>query len=142
MFDKVKFIDISTNNGISTKFGTIDDNKHPSVILLRGKGRVKPINRYTNYEDDVIGFRKAFEKEIHYCIQSSKVYSNDCFINVELSSKNVIPNRYSYVRYDIYLKPNKLRTLPQQKRSVIKISKAINESMVSLLKKNFLIKID
>lgn len=139
---KIDFININSNDGISSKYGTIDDSKHPSVILLRGKCRVMPINNKGNYSIEVISFKNAFEKIIEHYTQSSKVFCNDYFACVELSEKNVMPTRYSYVKYDIYLKPIRPRTLLQQKKSIISFSKTINDSMVSLLKKDFLIKND
>lgn len=142
MQDKIKFFNIETNNGITTKYGTIDDCTAPSVILLRGKGRVKAINEQNSYISEVKLFKKNFEKEIEYNIHSSKLFNNECLIYVELSSKNVSTKRFSYVKYDIYLKPLMPKPLLEMEESLINISKPINDSLISLLKGNFLLKND
>lgn len=142
MYNKIKLLPIETNDGIVTKYGSIENNETPSVILLRGKGRVKAIEKQNSYETEVNLFKKNFEKEICYIIEKTKKYENDYLVYIELSSKNISHSRYSFVKYDIFLKPIVPKTMEQMKKSVINISKSINKSLISELKGYFQLKID
>lgn len=142
MHNKVKFIPIDTNDGIVTKYGSIENNEKPTVILLRGKGRVKANTKQSSYEAEVNLFKKNFEKGICYIIEKTKRFESDYLVYVELSSKNISHSRFSFVKYDIFLKPIVPKTMKQLEKSVINISKSINKSLVSELKGHFQIKID
>lgn len=142
MQDKIKFFNIETDNGITTKYGTIEDCLEPSVVLIRGKGRVKAINEQNSYISEVKSFKKNLEKEIEYSIHSSKIFNNEYLAYVELSSKNVSTKRFSYIKYDIYLKPFIPKPLEEMEKDLINISKSINDSLISLLKGNFSLKND
>lgn len=142
MQSKVRFLTVETNDGITTKYGSIEESDIPSVVLLRGKGRVKAIEKKTSYENEVNLFKKNIEKEINYHIKNSKLYSKEYLVEVELSARNITHSKYSFIKYDIFLKPLVPKSMEQMKNNVVNISKKINGSIISELKGHFQLKID
>lgn len=140
MQNKIVFFNIDTNNGISVKYGTIDDSKHTSVILVRCKGRVKAINKQINYDYEVNLFKDKFESEVNKQIHNLDDFYNDYFLTIDLSNKSINSDRYSFIKYDLYLKPTESTKIEDYKDSISEFCNIVNNYLIFALKDNFILK--
>ena len=65
-------------------------------------------------------------------LKSSKC-NNDYLFNIDISSKSVKYGKVSFLRYDVYLKPTKLRTIKENRFRFQQLSTKFDKKLEKLL---------
>ena len=65
-----------------------------------------------------------------------KAFKNDFLFNVDISEKSMRYGKISFLRYDIYLKPTKKRTLKENLHRIKQLSLKLDQKLEKLLNSN------
>lgn len=125
-----------TKENFTTKYGSTLEEQKPSVIYLRTKSRITPSLQMKEYGNEISNVKNAFAKFVEKTVTESKSVMNEYLFNIEISSKSISFGKPSFLRYDIYLKPAKIRTLNENLFRMRQISEKLNKEMKRLLKNN------
>lgn len=142
MNNRIEYQNIGKQNGINVTFGTALEEKLPSVILIRCKGRIKPIIKKTTYEKDINELKDDILNIIQLKIKNSNLFSNEYLANTDISSRSIKYDKYSFIKYDVYVKPYELKDMQSQSHCISELTKSINLSILERLGTNFQIKMD
>lgn len=142
MYNRVEYQNIGRQNGINVDFGTVLEGDAPKVILIRCKGRMKPIIKKTTYEEEINELKNDINGIITSKVRGSKSFMNECLANTEISSRSIKFGKYSFVKYDVYVKPCELNTISSYKTNVSKLTNDINLSISERIEGNFKLKTD
>lgn len=72
--------------------------------MLRGKGKLKPSLRKKTYEEDINFVKNKFNKLVNIQIEGNEEFTKDFLFNIDISSKNIHYDKWSFIKYDIFLK--------------------------------------
>lgn len=102
MIDKINYCDFADDK-IRVKYSIINDEKS-TILLLRGKGKLKPSLRKKTYEEDINFVKNKFNKLVNIQIEGNEEFTKDFLFNIDISSKNIHYDKWSFIKYDIFLK--------------------------------------
>lgn len=127
---------LDKGNNFITKYGTTINTEKPSVIYLRTKSKITPLIKLKEYNNEVNCVKNEFESFVTDAIRKSKCVQNDFLFNVDISEKSIKYGKVSFLRYDVYLKPNKNKTLLGNKFRIEQLSKKFDKKLEELLNQN------
>ena len=142
MNNRIDYQKIGKKYGINVMFGTVLKEETPHVIMIRCKGRIKPNIRKKNYEDDIEKLKYDIINIINSKVRNSNVFFQECLANTDISSRSIKYNKYSFIKYDVYVKPNVLKTISLHKEDISRLTNEINLSISERLGKDFTLKMD
>ena len=122
-----------------TRYGSTIESEKPNVVYLRTKSKITPTKQQKEYDKEVDAVKEKFTKFVHQTIQTSKSVNNDYLFNIDISSKSVKYGKVSFLRYDVYLKPMKRRTIEENKFRIQQLSIKLDNKLERLLNSNNII---
>ena len=122
-----------------TRFGSTLDVKRPSVVYLRTKSKITPLTEKKEYDTEVNIVKDKFTSFVKEAIEKSKSVNNDYLFNIDISSKSVKYGKVSFLRYDLYLKPTKQRTIEENRFRLQQLSIKFDRKLEKLLNSNSII---
>lgn len=122
-----------------TRFGSTLEVEHPSVVYLRTKSKITPLTEKKEYDTEVNIVKDKFTSFVKETIEKSKSVNNDYLFNIDISSKSVKYGKVSFLRYDVYLKPTKVRTIEENRFRLQQLSTKFDRKLEKLLNSNSII---
>lgn len=132
-------ITLEKDSKFITRYGSTIESNNPSVIYLRTKSKITPSKQQKEYGKEVDTIKEKFTEFVHNSINKSKSVHNDYLFNIDISSKSVKYGKVSFLRYDIYLKPIKQRTIEENRFRLQQLSTKFDRKLESLLNSNSII---
>lgn len=126
-------IELNKNNKFVTRYGTTLEDKHPSVIYLRTKSKITPLIKKKEYDNDVYKIKEGFSSFVKDSVNKCKSVNNDYLFNIDISSKSVRFGKVSFLRYDVYLKPIKQKTIEENLYRIQQFSTKLDKKLEKLL---------
>jgi len=142
MNNRVEYQNIGKQNGINVTFGTVLEDENPKVLIIRCKGRIKPLIKKTTYENDINSLKDDIISIIRSRVRNSTEFSDECLANTDISSKSIKYGKYSFIKYDVYVKPYNSRGVSSHNESVSNLTNEINLSISERLGTDFRLKMD
>lgn len=122
-----------------TRFGSTLEVERPSVVYLRTKSKITPLIEKKEYDTEVNIVKDKFTSFVKETIENSKSVNNDYLFNIDISSKSVKYGKVSFLRYDVYLKPTKVRTIEENRFRLQQLSIKFDRKLEKLLNSNSII---
>lgn len=122
-----------------TRFGSTLEVERPSVVYLRTKSKITPLTEKKEYDTEVNVVKDKFTSFVKETIEKSKSVNNDYLFNIDISSKSVKYGKVSFLRYDVYLKPTKVRTIEENRFRLQQLSTKFDRKLEKLLNSNSII---
>lgn len=130
---------LEKNGNFITRYGSTIESEYPSVVYLRTKSKITPLNRQKEYDKEVSTIKKRFTEFVHNSILKSKSVDDNYLFNIDISSKSIKYGKVSFLRYDVYLKPSKQRTIEENKFRLHQLSVKFDKKLECLLNSNSII---
>lgn len=134
MLRKSKQIKLYIMNNLSVKYGTLDKNS-PDVLFIRFKGKIIPTIIKNDYSKEIVELKTEFNSVVknvilNYC----DIFDcNRYLCNMEVSEKGITFKKGSYIKFDIFLKPNEIKDIILYKSIMEKIANEINCEIINTL---------
>lgn len=122
-----------------TRFGSTLEVERPSVVYLRTKSKITPLIEKKEYDTEVNIVKNKFTSFVKEIIEKSKSVNNDYLFNIDISPKSVKYGKVSFLRYDVYLKPTKQRTIEENRFRLQQLSIKFDRKLEKLLNSNSII---
>lgn len=122
-----------------TRFGSTLEVERPSVVYLRTKSKITPLIEKKEYDTEVNIVKNKFTSFVKEIIEKSKSVNNDYLFSIDISSKSVKYGKVSFLRYDVYLKPTKQRTIEENRFRLQQLSTKFDRKLEKLLNSNHII---
>lgn len=131
---KTKQIKIDDIQELSAKYGTVNRNS-PDVLYIRAKGRIMPTVKKSDYSKEIIELKKYFGDIIKHNILSHKknINSERYIYNIDISEKGINYKKGSYIKYDIFVKPNSKKEMGDYKNEITSFLTDVNDSIKNKL---------
>ena len=136
MIRKTKQIKLNIMDNLSVKYGTLDKNS-PDVLFIRFKGKIIPTIIKNDYTKEIVELKTEFDKIIkdiiiNYCdIFDCKRY----LCNIEVSEKGVTYKKGSYIKFDVFVRPNETKDITYYEDVITRMSIEINNEIINILNK-------
>lgn len=122
-----------------TRYGTTLNEKLPSVIYLRTKSKVTPTINKKEYDVEVNNVKEKFEEFVKNTILKSKIVDDVFLFNIDISTKSIRYGKVSFLRYDVYLRPLKKKTIEENVYRMNQLSIKLDKKLEKLLNSNNII---
>lgn len=129
-------VTLDKENEFITQYGSSFETEYPSVFYLRTKSKITPIVKQKDYEREIVSVKRKFSEYVNKAICECKTVGNDYLFNIDISSKSVKHGKVSFLRYDLYLKPTKRKTLDENRYRVTQLSRKLDKQLKHLLESN------
>ena len=136
MIRKTKQIKLNIMDNLSVKYGTLDKNS-PDVLFIRFKGKIIPTIIKNDFSKEIVELKAEFDKIIkdiiiNYCdIFDCKRY----LCNIEVSEKGVTYKKGSYIKFDVFVRPNEIKDITYYEDVITRMSIEINNEIINILNK-------
>lgn len=136
MIRKTKQIKLNIMDNLSVKYGTLDKNS-PDVLFIRFKGKIIPTIIKNDFSKEIVELKTEFDKIIkdiiiNYCdIFDCKRY----LCNIEVSEKGVTYKKGSYIKFDVFVRPNETKDITYYEDVITRMSIEINNEIINILNK-------
>ena len=136
MIRKTKQIKLNIMDNLSVKYGTLDKNS-PDVLFIRFKGKIIPTIIKNDFLKEIVKLKAEFDKIIkdiliNYCdIFDCKRY----LCNIEVSEKGVTYKKGSYIKFDVFVRPNEIKDIMCYEDVITRMSIEINNEIINILSK-------
>jgi len=136
MIRKTKQIKLNIMDNLSVKYGTLDKNS-PDVLFIRFKGKIMPTIIKNDFSKEIVELKTEFDKIIkdiiiNYCdIFDCKRY----LCNIEVSEKGVTYKKGSYIKFDVFVRPNEIKDIMCYEDVITRMSIEINNEIINILSK-------
>ena len=136
MIRKTKQIKLNIMDNLSVKYGTLDKNS-PDVLFIRFKGKIIPTIIKNDFLKEIVQLKAEFDKIIkdiliNYCdIFDCKRY----LCNIEVSEKGVTYKKGSYIKFDVFVRPNEIKDIMCYEDVITRMSIEINNEIINILSK-------
>lgn len=136
MIRKTKQIKLNIMDNLSVKYGTLDKNS-PDVLFIRFKGKIIPTIIKNDFSKEIVELKAEFDKIIkdiiiNYCdIFDCKRY----LCNIEVSEKGVTYKKGSYIKFDVFVRPNEIKDIMCYEDVITRMSIEINNEIINILSK-------
>lgn len=136
MLRKSKQIKLNIMDNLSVKYGTLDKNS-PDVLFIRFKGKIIPTIIKNDFSKEIVELKTEFDKIIkgiiiNYCdIFDCKRY----LCNIEVSEKGVTYKKGSYIKFDVFVRPNETKDITYYEDVITRMSIEINNEIINILNK-------
>lgn len=134
MLRKSKQIKLYIMNNLSVKYGTLDKNS-PDVLFIRFKGKIIPTIIKNDYSKEIVELKTEFNSVVkNVILKYCDIFdSNRYLCNMEVSEKGITFKKGSYIKFDIFLKPNEIKDIILYKSIMEKIANEINYEIINTL---------
>ena len=136
MLRKSKQIKLNIMDNLSVKYGTLDKNS-PNVLFVRFKGKIIPTIIKNDYTKEIVELKTEFNNIVKNVILN---YCNifDCnkyLCNMEVSEKGVTHKKGSYIKFDVFVRPNETKDITYYEDVIKRMSIEINNEIINILNK-------
>lgn len=134
MLRKSKQIKLYIMNNLSVKYGTLDKNS-PDVLFIRFKGKIIPTIIKNDYSKEIVELKTEFNSIVkNVILKYCDIFDcNRYLCNMEVSEKGITFKKGSYIKFDIFLKPNEIKDIILYKNIMEKIANEINYEIINTL---------
>lgn len=121
-------------NNLSVKYGTLDKNS-PDVLFIRFKGKIIPTIIKNDYSKEIVELKTEFNSVVkNVILKYCDIFDcNRYLCNMEVSEKGITFKKGSYIKFDIFLKPNEIKDIILYKSIMEKIANEINYEIINIL---------
>lgn len=122
-----------------TRYGSTLETEQPTVVYLRTKSKITPSINKKEYDTEVVEIKNRFSTFVEDSIKKCKSVHDDFLFNIDISSKSVRYGKVSFLRYDLYVKPYKVRTIEENRFRLQQLSTKLDKQLEHLLNRNNII---
>lgn len=122
-----------------TRYGSTLEAEQPTVVYLRTKSKITPSINKKEYDTEVVEIKTRFSTFVEDSIKKCKSVHDDFLFNIDISSKSVRYGKVSFLRYDLYVKPYKVRTIEENRFRLQQLSTKLDKQLEHLLNRNNII---
>lgn len=122
-----------------TRYGSTLETEQPTVVYLRTKSKITPSINKKEYDTEVVEIKTHFSTFVEDSIKKCKSVHDDFLFNIDISSKSVRYGKVSFLRYDLYVKPYKVRTIEENRFRLQQLSTKLDKQLEQLLNTNNII---
>jgi predicted RNA-binding protein Jag len=130
---------LDKQNNFVTRYGSVKSEKVHSVIYLRTKSKLTPAIKKKEYNIEVDDIKEKFTSFVNKCIINCNTIENIYLFNIDISSKGLKYGKMSFLRYDLYLRPTKQKSLGQNQFRMQQLSTKLDKYLEKLLNDNGII---
>ena len=136
MIRKSKQIKLNIMDNLSVKYGTLDKNS-PDVLFIRFKGKIIPTIIKNDYTKEIVELKTEFNSIVknvilNYC----DIFDcNKYLCNIEVSEKGVTYKKGSYIKFDVFVRPNEIKDIMCYEDVITRMSIEINNEIINILNK-------
>lgn len=136
MLRKSKQIKLNIMDNLSVKYGTLDKNS-PDVLFIRFKGKIIPTIIKNDYTKEIVELKTEFNSIVknvilNYC----DIFDcNKYLCNMEVSEKGVTHKKGSYIKFDVFVRPNETKDITYYEDVITRMSIEINNEIINILNK-------
>lgn len=136
MIRKSKQIKLNIMDNLSVKYGTLDKNS-PDVLFIRFKGKIIPTIIKNDYTKEIVELKTEFNSIVknvilNYC----DIFDcNKYLCNIEVSEKGVTYKKGSYIKFDVFVRPNEIKDITYYEDVITRMSIEINNEIINILNK-------
>lgn len=130
---------LDKKNNFVTKYGSTLNEKYPSVLFLRTKSKITPIVKKKEYDVEINSVKENFTSVVRDIVLECKSVEDVYIFNLDISSKGVKYGKTSFLRYDLYVRPTKRRTIEENKYRLQQLSTKLDKHLEKLLSNNGII---
>ena len=136
MLRKSKQIKLNIMDNLSVKYGTLDKNS-PNVLFVRFKGKIIPTIIKNDYTKEIVELKTEFNSIVknvilNYC----DIFDcNKYLCNMEVSEKGVTHKKGSYIKFDVFVRPNETKDITYYEDVIKRMSIEINNEIINILNK-------
>lgn len=130
---------LNKKNNFVTKYGSTLNDKNPSVLFLRTKSKITPTVNKKEYDCEINSVKEYFTSIVKDTVLSCKSIEDTYIFNIDISSKGVKYGKTSFLRYDLYVRPTKRRTVEENKYRLQQLSTKLDKQLEKLLNNNGII---
>lgn len=127
--------DLEKDNHFVTKVSTNTTEENPSVVFLRAKIRITPIESRKSYESEILSIEDEFKDFATDLLNNNNDYDKNYIFSVDVAEKSVKYKKTSHLRYDIFLKPNNKIKLEEHRDKLQTLSDILDKKLITLFKK-------
>lgn len=124
---------LEKNNHFITKVSTNTVEDRPSVVFLRAKVRITPLETKKSYEKDILSITESFKIFAKELFDNSIDYDKNYIFSVEIAEKSVKFKKISHFHYDIFLKPKNKLSLSEHRDILKVLSDTLDNKLIKLL---------
>ena len=123
-------------DNLSVKYGTLDKNS-PDVLFIRFKGKIIPTIIKNDYTKEIVELKTEFNSIVknvilNYC----DIFDcNKYLCNIEVSEKGVTYKKGSYIKFDVFVRPNEIKDITYYEDVITRMSIEINNEIINILNK-------
>lgn len=132
-------ITLKKNGKFITRYGSTLETEQPTVVYLRTKSKITPSINKKEYNTEVVEIKTRFSTFVENSIKKCKSVHDEFLFNIDISSKSVRYGKVSFLRYDLYVKPYKVRTIEENRFRLQQLSTKLDKQLEHLLNTNNII---
>ena len=130
---------LDKQNKFITRYGRTLNEHFPSVIYLRTKSKITPTIQKKEYDYEINSVKDRFASFVKKTVLNCKSIENLFIFNIDISSKGVKYGKTSFLRYDLYVRPTKQKTLDENQFRLQQLSLKLDRELEKLLNSNNII---
>lgn len=136
MLRKSKQIKLYIMNNLSVKYGTLDKNS-PDVLFIRFKGKIIPTIIKNDYSKEIVELKTEFNSIVkNVILKYCDIFDcNRYLCNMEVSEKGITFKKGSYIKFDVFVRPNETKDIICYENVITKMSIEINNEIINVLNK-------
>ena len=127
---------LEKDNNFITKVSTNTTEEKPSVVYLRAKVRITPLEIKKTYEKEILSITNDFKKYAETIFNNNSDYDNNYIFGVDIAEKSVKYKKTSHFRYDVFLKPKKMVLLSEHCVKLKSLSDKLDDKLIKLFKEH------
>lgn len=127
--------ELDKDNHFSAKVSTNTTDEKPSVVFLRAKVKITPLEMKKTYEEDIISIVNVFNKYARNLLDNNPDYDKNYIFSIDVAEKSVKYKKTSHLRYDIFLIPKLKTNLLYHKNKLKTLSDILDKKLIELFKK-------
>lgn len=126
---------LEKQNHFITNISTNTTDEKPSVVFLRAKVRITPIEPKKTYEQEILSIKSDFEIFAKNLLDNQPSYDKNYIFSIDVAEKSVKYKKTSHLRYDVFLKP-KVKTGMEEHMDILKsLSDILDNKLIELFRK-------
>lgn len=136
MIRKTKQIKLNIMDNLSVKYGTLDKNS-PDVLFIRFKGKIIPTIIKNDFSKEIVELKTEFNNIIKNIILNyGDIFDcNRYLCNMDVSEKGVTYKKGSYIKFDVFVRPNEIKDIMCYENVITRMSIEINNEIINVLNK-------
>ena len=127
---------LEKNNNFITKVSTNTTEEKPSVVFLRAKVRITPLEAKKTYENDILTISNTFKNFAETIFNNNNDYESNYIFSVDIAEKSVKYKKTSHFHYDIFLKPKNMLLLSEHRDKLKILSDKLDDKLIKLFQEH------